>query len=249
MPVLPVKPTAIPEAGFAYLPGHGNPFSSGVAALPGHALIRVRLRGHVPMADGFARAAAFLAARGRPASAFAACELRAPAPMSRREFPAFNAVYADLLRRHGFVTGPDYPVARSNMAPQFAPPAVAGLFAFAFAVPCDGPGGRDFVISGKPENLEGGGIVAPGDVSPAGMAAKAGHVLAQLQIWTRQLGSSWADITGAQAYTVRSLDGVIDALREAGLGDVGVTLFPAFPPIDWCEFEIDVRAISNELLL
>lgn len=201
------------------------------------------------MAKGFAAAATFLAARGRPASAFVACELRSPAAMSRSEFPSFNAVYADLLRQHGFVTGQEYRVARSNMAPQFAPPGAAGLFAFTFAVPCDGPGGRDFVISGKPENLDDGGIIAPGDTSPGGMAAKAAHALAQLRCWTEQLGASWSDITGAQAYTIRSFDGVIDVLKDAELGDVGLTLFPAFPPIDWCEFEIDVRAVSTELVV
>jgi hypothetical protein len=244
-----MRAISVTEGGFAYLPGQGNPFSRGVVALAGHALVRVRLRGQLPMAEGFAYAVAFLAARGRPALAFAACELRSPAAMSRSEFPAFNDMYADLLRQHGFITGETYPVARSNMAPQFAPPGAASLFAFTFAVPCDGPGGRDFLISGKPENLDDGGIVAPGDISPGGMAAKAAHVLAQLRGWTEQLGASWSDITGAQAYTIHSLDGVIDVLRDAGIGDVGLTLFPAFPPIDWCEFEIDVRAVSTELVL
>jgi hypothetical protein len=239
-------PIAVPEGGFAFLPGAGNPFSSGVIALPGYCLTRVRLRGHVPMADGMARAAAFLRERGRPTAAFAACELRAPAPMSRSAFPAFNVEYAGLLRAHGFGAADTHPVARSNMAPQFDPPSVPTLFAFTFAAPCEGAGGRDFLISGKPENTA-TGIVADGDVSPFGMHAKAAYVIAQLREWTASLGGDWGDINGAQAYTVRSLDGVIEALRAGGLADTGLTLFPAFPPIDWCEFEIDVRAVSIEL--
>jgi hypothetical protein len=240
-------PTA---AGFSYLPGAGNPFSSGVAALAGHAFIRVRLRGHIPLAQGLAQAAAFLSQRGLPAQAFAACELRAPAPMGRPEFQAFNTVYAGLLRQHGFADGETFAVARSNMAPLFDPPATPSLFAFTFAAPCDGPGGRDFVISGKPENADTpSGIIAPGDVSPSGMAEKADYVLDQLQRWTAELGADWSDITGAQAYTIRSLDGVIDILRARGLAAPGLTLYPAYPPIDWCEFEIDVRAVSTELVV
>jgi hypothetical protein len=219
-----------------------------VIALRRHSLTRVRLRGQVPMADGMARAAAFLRSQNRPTSAFAACELRAPASMSRSEFPAFNATYASLLRQHGFGADDAHPVARSNMAPQFDPPGKATLFAFTFATPCEGPGGRDFLISGKPENTE-TSIIAPGDTSPAGMHAKAAYVIAQLQDWTRELGGDWGDVNGAQAYTVRSLDGVIEALRQGGLADAGLTLFPAYPPIDWCEFEIDVRAVSVELTI
>jgi hypothetical protein len=243
-----MSPVAVPEGGFAYLPGAGNPFSSGVIALPGHCLARVRLRGHVPMAEGMAVAAAFLRDRNRPMSAFAACELRAPATMSRSAFPAFNALYAGLLRQHGFGAEDAHPVARSNMAPQFDPPAEPTLFAFTFATPCEGPGGRDFLISGKPENTE-TGIIAPDDISPAGMHAKAAYVIAQLQDWTRTLGGDWHNVNGAQAYTIRSLDGVVEALRNGGLADVGLTLFPAYPPIDWCEFEIDVRAVSVELTI
>ena len=245
---MPVGPVPVPEGGFAFLPGSGNPFSSGVIALAGHCLTRVRLRQQVPMADGMAAAAAFLRQRGRPMAAFAACELRSPAPMSRSGFPAFNDEYAALLRAHGFGAEGHCPVARSNMAPQFDPPERATLFAFTYATPCDGAGGRDFLISGKPENTA-DGIVAEGDVSPSGMRAKAAYVIAQLRDWTETLGGDWGDITGAQAYTIRSLDGVIETLREGGLADAGLTLFPAFPPIDWCEFEIDVRAVSIELTL
>eukprot|EP01037_Dinobryon_pediforme_P010942 gene10942-11025_t len=200
------------------------------------------------MAEGMAQAAAYLCSRGRPMSALAACELRSPATMSRSAFPAFNAIYAGLLRDNGFGAEDAHPIARSNMAPQFDPPAEATLFAFTFAMPCEGQGGRDFLISGKPENTE-TGIIAPGDVSDAGMHAKAAYVITQLQAWTQALGGDWRDVNGAQAYTIRSLDGVVATLRQGGLADAGLTLFPAYPPIDWCEFEIDVRAVSIELTI
>lgn len=56
-------------------------------------------------------------------------------------------------------------------------------------------------------------------------------------------------MNGAQAYTIRLLDGVMAVLEDAGLGDVGLTVFPAFPRVDWCEFEIDMRAVSTGLVL
>jgi hypothetical protein len=88
--------------------------------------------------------------------------------------------------------------------------------------------------------------MAAGDVSPAGMAAMARYVIAELRQLSTQLGVRWTDITGAQAYTIHSLDHVMDELRLSGLGSVGLSLFPAYPPVIGLEFEIDVRAVSLE---
>ncbi len=241
---------AVEQGGFAYLPGRANPFSNGVVALSGHALTRVRLRGAPALADGLAFVAAFLKAEGRPPAALAATELRSPAAMSRTAFAAFNQHYVGLLRENGFGDAHAFPVARSNMAPEVDPPATNTLFAFTYSVPVEGAGGRDFVISGKPENLEDApGVVAEGDVTPAGMRAKAAYVMEQLRLRVAGLGASWGDITGAQIYTTRSLEGTMSVLRASGLANVGFGLFPAYPPVDWCEFEIDVRAVSVERVL
>lgn len=142
------------RGGFIYLPGSTNPFSNGIAALPGYGLHRVRLLRNPPLAEGLAFAAKFLAARGRPPAAFAACELRSPAPMTREDFRAFGDRYSGLLRANGFGAESAFPVGRSNMAPLFNPPATNTLFAFTFAVPTGESAGSNFVISGKPENTE-----------------------------------------------------------------------------------------------
>ena len=71
----------VQDGGFRHLPGSTRPFSTGVAALDGHVLTRVRLRVAPALAEGLAFAASFLAARGRPMAALAACELRAPAAL------------------------------------------------------------------------------------------------------------------------------------------------------------------------
>lgn len=78
------------------------------------------------------------------------------------------------------------------------------------------------------------------------MKAKAKFVIQELAKRVVALDRSWTDITGAQAYTIHSLDPVIEELRVASLTGVGLTLFPAYPPVVGLDFEIDVRAVSVE---
>ena len=66
---------AFAPGGYACLPAVFQ-YSAGVAALPGFRLERARFANPVPMAEGWRRIAAHLAARGRPLTAFAASELR-----------------------------------------------------------------------------------------------------------------------------------------------------------------------------
>jgi hypothetical protein len=239
----------VPAGGYAYLPGSGLPFSNGVAALPGFALTRVRLRENLPLAEGLAFAARHIASRNRPAAALAACELRSPAAMTFADFATFNTEYAGLLRRNLLGDPAAFPVARSNMAPLYQPPATDTLFAFTYTEPVEG-GGRDYVISGKPENTpESPGIVAPGDTTDTGMRAKAGFVLEQLRQRTVELGRNWADVTGAQIYTVHPLEPVMALLGASGLTGIGLSLFPGSPPIIGFAFEIDVRAVSVERVI
>ena len=82
----------VPEGGFRFVPGVYR-YSAGVAAEPGFALERVRFAEPVPLKRGFARVAELLEAAGRPKAAFAACELRSPAPFTEEGFAAFNRAY------------------------------------------------------------------------------------------------------------------------------------------------------------
>jgi len=237
--------------GYAYLPGDGTrPFSAGVVALPGYALRRVRLRRPLPFGpDGLLLIDRVLRDAGLPHAALAACELRSPAPMTFAEFKAFNSEYIWRLNGNGFGLGDAHPIARSNLAPQHDPPAGNTLFAFTYAAPAGAAsgGGPDYVISGKPENTaEPPGVIAPGDVSPAGMRRKAEHVIGALRERVAALGANWDEITGVQIYTVHSLDPLIDLLASNGLLHAGVTLFPSYPPLVDFDFEIDVRAVSAE---
>jgi hypothetical protein len=198
-----------------------------------------------------AKAASFIKGQGRPPAALAACELRSPAPMSLADFAAFNRHYVELLKANGFPAEAPFPMARSNVAPTLAPPATNTLFAFTYATTTSEAQPRpDFLISGKAEIMdEPRTVIAEGDPSPAGTEKKASYVFQELRIRVEELGCQWADITGVQIYTPRSLDPVVPLLKRIGLAHVGVTLHPAYPPVAPYEFEVDVRSVSVERVL
>ena len=242
-----------PQGGYSFLKGGMHPFSGGVVCSKGHALTRVRFRSPLPLAEGLAKAAAFIKAQNRPLAALAACELRSPAQMSLADFAAFNKTYVEQLKANGFPAEAPFPMARSNVAPTLAPPSTNTLFAFTYAGPAAASGtaaGPDFLISGKAEIIdEPRTVIAESDPSPAGTERKASYVFEQLRIRVEELGCQWADITGIQIYTPRSLDPVVPLLQRVGLAHVGITLHPANPPVAPYEFEVDVRSVSVERVL
>ena len=61
-------------------------YSAGVAAVPGHRIVRVRFLDPVPLEEGFRRIEQIIGAAGRPLTAFCACELRSPAPFTEDGF-------------------------------------------------------------------------------------------------------------------------------------------------------------------
>ena len=88
--------------GYRYIPAVFQ-YSAGVAALPGFRLERVRFAAPVPMAEGFARIAAYLQGIGRPLTAFCQCELRSPGQFTEEGFRAFNLGYAKVLGDGGLL--------------------------------------------------------------------------------------------------------------------------------------------------
>ena len=92
------------KGGYRFMPGVSQ-YSAGVAALPGFTLERVRFTKPVPMRQGFDRIAQILKDAGRPLTAFAACELRSPAPFTESGFVKFNEVYTGTLKAWGLLSG------------------------------------------------------------------------------------------------------------------------------------------------
>jgi hypothetical protein len=242
--------------GFAFLEG-GFPYSQGVVALPGHAIVRARFMRPPAVADGFAAIEAHLAAHGRPTTAFCACELRSPEPFTFEGFAGFNRGYRAVLERWGLVRDGLNPVARSNLAPEFDPPAAPVFHAFAYTVALDPdarPGGADFVVAGSgewPEHLPfPEGIVARGDLSADGLARKAAYVLDTMRARVDGLGADWTRLTGVQVYTVHDVHPLLGpAFAARGLLGPGLTWHPCRPPIRGLEFEMDLRGVARELVL
>jgi hypothetical protein len=241
-----------PDGGFRFLKG-GFPFSQGARAMQGFAVERARFVRPVPVAEGFAAIETHLSALGRPRTALCAAELRSPKQFSVGGFAEFNKEYVAVLERWGLFRDGVNPVARSNVAPAIDPPAVPSFYAFCYTVPA-----RDtslsFVVAGSGEWPEGGrfpdDVVARGDVSAAGLRAKARFVLDRMESRLAALGGSWRDVTATQVYTVHDLYPFLgdEIVRRAGNGG-GLTWHYCRPPIEELEYEMDVRAVAVERIL
>ena len=244
--------TTFPAGGYAFLKG-GFPYSQGVKALPGYAIERMRFAQPVPLAQGFAAIEAHLGALGRPLTALCAAELRSPVPLSMSAFRAFNDSYVQVLKRWGLFPDGLNPVARSNVAPQFAPPAEPCFQAFCYTVPTNNSG-TSFVVAGSGEWPEGGkfpdDIVALGDLSPAGLGLKAQFVLRKMEDRLAGLGAAWREATAVQVYTVHDIHSIlaVEILPRAGNG-AGLTWHYCRPPIEELDYEMDVRGVAVERLL
>jgi len=241
-----------PDGGYAFLKG-GFPYSQGVTALQGYAIERVHFVRPVPVVQGFAVIEAHLSALGRSRTALCAAELRSPAPLSMSGFKTFNEGYVDMLKRWNLFRDGLNPVARSNVAPQIAPPAEPCFYAFCYTVPAKNSG-TNFAVAGSGEWPEGGkfpeDIVARGDVSLAGLTEKARFVLEKMEDRLAGLGASWREATAVQVYTMHDIHSILsgEILPRAGNG-AGLTWHYCRPPIEELEYEMDVRGIAVERIL
>jgi hypothetical protein len=236
--------------GYRFLPAVFQ-YSGGAAALPGHAIERVRFRAPVPLAEGFVRIERIITAAGRPLTSFCACELRSPAPFTEDGFRAFNQVYVVTLEKWGLFDGKVNPVARSNVCPELQPPAEPSFHAFSFTV-ADTDAAPGFVIAGSAEAREGGAsygerTIRAGETTPDAMREKARYVLGEMERRLAALGFGWADTTATQVYTVYDLHPFLaDEIVRRGAARAGLTWHYARPPVRGLEYEMDCRGIGRE---
>ena len=241
---------AVPAGGFRYVPGVFQ-HSAGVAAEPGFRIVRARFHRPVPLAEGFERIERYLAAQGRPTTAFCACELRSPEPFTEAGFTAFNQVYVGTLERWGLYRDGTNPVARSNVCPERHKPAEPSFHAFSFTV--EAPDATpSFVVAGSGEAKEGQGSYAAhtvrlNDTSPDGLMEKARFVLGEMERRMTALGFGWADTTAAQLYTVFDAFPTLDAeIVRRGAMEHGLTWQFCRPPVVGLDFEMDCRRVLTE---
>ena len=228
-------------------------YSGGVSAKTGFSLERVRFSTPLPIAAGFEFIENYLKDIGRPLTAFAACEMRSPAPFTEVEFIAFNRVYVGTLEHWGIFSNDNNPVARSNVCPELHPPSEPCFEAFTYTVQSDRPNNQpSFVISGSGEAIEGassyeGNIVRLGDTSTDGMRAKADHVLDEMERRMKILNVSWQYATTTQVYTVYDFHPFLAKnIVKRGAAPAGLTWYYARPPVIGLDFEIDLRGIALE---
>lgn len=244
-----------PSGQYAFLPGIA-PYSGGVVSVPGSEIVHVTLAAPVPWRRGFELVDQFLSAQGRPRAALCGMELRSPRPMSFSGFAEFNALYARVLRDWGVFLDGINPVARTNVAPHPGSLAEPSLFGFSFTTPADPSLPATFVVAGGGELPEGvlarEAIVALGDLSPAGLLAKARFVLGLMETRLRALGGDWSTVSAIDLYTIHSLDQVVPEVLLPSVGPAalrGFCWYPTRPPIDEIEFEMDLRGVRRELQL
>jgi hypothetical protein len=206
------------------------------------------------MKQGFTWIRNHLIEQKRPLTALASCELRSPAAFTMQGFKDFNKGYVNVLSEWGLFRNQLNPVGRSNLAPQFNPPAEPGFYAFTYTLPEQSEAPRDWVIAGSGEWPEDQpfpeGIIARGDLSPSGIAAKAHYVLDTMQARARGLQADWSRLTSAHIYTVHDFSHLI-ASEFAPRGMLGPALswHVCRPPIEELAFEMDVRSVRQESVI
>lgn len=239
-----------PAGNYRFIPAVFQ-YSSGAAADPGFEIERVRFDRLLPLAEGFARAANYIEAAGRPLTSFCACELRSPAAFTEDGFRIFNEHYVKTLAQWEVFDGISNPVARSNVCPKIDPPGEPCFHAFSFAVPArQAP--PSFVIAGSGESVEGKAnyrdyIVSPGDTSPAGMLAKAKWVLDEMERRMSAFDGTWRQTTAVQLYTVKDVYSILESeLGRRGVFRNGLTWHFNRPPVVGLDYEMDCRSVQIE---
>jgi hypothetical protein len=229
-------------------------YSSGVAAEPGFELVRARLATPLPIAEGFAAVEAHLKAVGRPTTAFAACELRSPAPFTEQGFIDFNRHYVQTLERWGIYKNEINPVARTNVCPEFDKPPSPSLYAFTYSVPSTSKRGS-FILAGGGEARPGKGpynerTVRFGEQSTEAMRDKVRYVIAEMEGRLTALGFGWKDAITTQAYTVFDIGPLMaEEFVRKGIAPGGLSWHFCRPPVQGLDYEMDVRGAAQEIVI
>ena len=246
-----------PAGNYRFIPAVFQ-YSSGAAADSGFEIERVRFDRLLPLAEGFAQAANYIRASGRPLTSFCACELRSPAAFTEDGFRIFNEHYVKTLAEWGLFDGAVNPVARSNVCPEIDPPAEPSFYAFSFTRPSQGTGTATtptFVIAGGAELRGGSGsyperIVSYRDLSPDGLKEKVRFTTREMETRLGIFGFRWKDTTAVQAYSVHDFHPVIsDELVRRGATRSGLTWHFARPPVIDLEYEMDCRRVTRETVI
>jgi hypothetical protein len=242
-----------PAGNYRFIPAVFQ-YSSGAAADSGFEVERVRFDKLLPLAAGFAQAAKYIQAAGRPLTSFCACELRSPGAFTEDGFRKFNEHYVKTLAEWKIFDGTSNPVARSNVCSEIDPPSEPSFYAFSFTRPGTGAA-PSFVVAGGAELGGGSGtyperIVRYRDLSSDGLKEKVRFTVGSMEERLGEFGYGWKDTTAVQAYTVHDFHPVVvDELVRPGALRSGLTWHFARPPVVDLEFEMDCRRVARETVI
>ncbi|MEI6636016.1 MAG: hypothetical protein WCO99_05585, partial [Planctomycetota bacterium] len=165
------------------------------------------------------------------------------APVPR--LPEDLAGYQDLLAARGLIGGGANPVTRTNAVPDGGSLHERSIVAAQVVRPDPGGSGGDWVLSGVAELLADGTAVAAGDLSDAGMAAKAAHVLDVVAERLAALGAGTANVVNV--YCPQDLGPLYDqvAARVPAVEGASLRHWRCVPPLLGLAFEVDCRRISR----
>src|SRR4051794_38254699 len=242
-----------PKGGYSFLKGIA-PYSAGVVSSPGFRIEHARLSKPLPVATAFDRIDAHLKSIGRPAQALCGMEIRSPKPFTFQGFNDFNAAYVKYLEKRGILHDGLNPVARTNVAPEIAPPTEPVIYACSYTVP-DHSAARSFIVAGAGELPEGSldphDVIRQGETSPVALIEKAKFVLGLMDGRVRGLGATWDEVTTVDVYTVHDIGPFLAShiIPKVGNAHHGITWHYTRPPITSIEYEMDVRGCHNEIVL
>ena len=117
------------------------------------------------------------------------------------------------------------------------------------------PASGRYVVAGSGEVPEGQAnyrdhIIAPDDISAAGMRSKARLVLGEMERRMAALGAGWGMATAAQAYTVHDIRPFLaEEVVRRGAARHGLTWHFCRPPVLGLDFEMDCRGIATESVI
>ena len=238
------------QGNFTFIRGIG-PFSAGVRAHPGFAIVHAAFRPFVPLVSGYNRIERHLRELTRPIAALCGMQLRIPRPLSRDGFEEFNRPYIAKLRGWGLEIDGANPVTRTNVALEVGAvtePALAGFF-YTTPTPQNAP---SWVLSGVPEIASRDGaikVVAPGHTSAEGLRQKTQCILDILARHLAELQLSWDQATAINLYGVHDLHPLMESiiLPAFGAGSRnGITWHYSRPPVIGLELELDGWSVLRE---
>ncbi len=235
------------------------PYSSGVKAMAGFEIIRIRLLQPLPLlGSAFNRIARYLASEGQSLHALCAMELRIPKPLSFDGFKEFNDMYQEILRQHGLLLGDVNPVTRTNISPAEYELEESSVYAFSYTAPVDDEfKGPSFIVAGAGDlvnqaDLSPSAIVRANEASADALQEKAEVVMKVMQERLCGLLTEWEDVSNISIYTAVPLHTLIVdvVLKQIGSASLhGVNWFYSHPPIKGLDYEMDARGIRKERIL